>query len=216
GTMNTLNEAEKNDGWQLLFDGQSTSGWHTYLNQGNGGSWKVLNGELYIDTAARGDMGHSLVSDNEYENFHLKVDWKISKGGNSGIMFGVREDSKFEYDYYTGPEMQVLDDVGFPHPITDKQKAGALYDLIAPETNSANPVGEWNTAEIIKNKDSLTLILNGNEVVKTTMWDENWKKMVAGAKFKEWPEFGTFKSGKLSLQDHGSPVWFRNIKLKKL
>lgn len=212
---NTLTDAEKNEGWQLLFDGTSKTGWHTYLNRKPGG-WNVANGELYIDSAVKGGMGESILTDSDYENFHLKIDWKISKGGNSGIMFGVKEDAKYEYDFFTGPEYQVLDDEGYPDPLTEKQKAGALYDLIAPSQKTSRPAGEWNTAEIIKNKDTLEFRLNGPTVVKTTMWNDDWKKMVADSKFKAWPDFGTFKSGKISLQDHGNVVWYKNIKIRPL
>src|SRR5690606_33634484 len=101
---NSLTSAEKSEGWELLFDGKTLNGWHTYLNQGNGGGWQVQDGTLFLDSVPNGP---SLVTDEEYEEFHLKADWKVSPGGNSGIMFGVKEEPRFEKDYFTGPEMQV-------------------------------------------------------------------------------------------------------------
>jgi hypothetical protein len=213
----SLTDAQKADGWQLLFDGKSKSGWHGYLRKGNLESWKVADGALHLDVPGDGKhIGEDIVTDDDFENFHFKVDWKISKAGNSGIIFLVKESPEFEYDYYTGPEMQVLDNDGHPDGKIIKHRAGDLYDLITSKPETVKPVGEWNTAEIIKNKDSLQLVLNGTAVVKTKLWDNNWKKLVAGSKFKQWPSFGTFKSGKIALQDHGNQVWYRNIMIKKL
>jgi hypothetical protein len=216
---NELTTEEKNNGWKSLFDGKSMSGWHSYLKRGNLVGWKIEDGSMYLDSVADKN-GHSIgddpVSDGEYENFHLKIDWKISKEGNSGIMFGVKESKEFDSDYFTGPEMQVLDNKDAEDAVNPKHRAGDLYDLIAARPETAHPAGEWNSAEIYKNKDSLVLSLNGTEVVKTIMWDDNWKKLVAGSKFKAWPSFGTFKSGHLALQDHGHHVWFKNIRIKTL
>lgn len=215
--LNTLTDAEKNDGWVLLFDGQSKNGWHSYNKKGNLASWKTENGNLVLDVNTDGShTGEDIVTDEEYENFHLKLDWNISQGGNSGIMFGVKESPKYESDYFTGPEMQVLDNERHADAKIPKHRAGDLYDLIASSSETVKPAGEWNSAEIIKNKDSLQLRLNGTTVVETKLWDENWNRLVAGSKFKQWPDFGTFKKGVIALQDHGNRVMYRNIMLKKL
>jgi hypothetical protein len=128
----------------------------------------------------------------------------------------VNESPKYDYDYYTGPEMQVLDNDKHDDGKIPKHRAGDLYDLISGHPETVKPVGEWNTAEIIKKNDDLELKLNGTSIVKTKLWDAAWKKLVAGSKFKQWPDFGTFKSGRFALQDHGHKVWYRNIKLLKL
>ena len=214
GTPNVLTDAEKAEGWTLLFDGQSKNGWHSYLNKTNLESWKVEDGALMLDP--KGGGGGSLITNEEFEKYHLKVDWKISKNGNSGIIFNVNEAPEHQDDYRTGPEMQVLDNDGHPDAKIVKHRAGDLYDLITSSPETVKAVGEWNTAEIIINNDSLEFRLNGPTVVKTTLWDNSWKNMIANSKFKEWPAFGTFKKGRISLQDHGDTVWFRNINIRRL
>jgi hypothetical protein len=205
--------------WISLFDGKSTKGWHTYGQSTAGSAWKVENGILIFEpsisgqSAGRGD----LVSDNDYENFHLKIDWKISENGNSGVIFYVSEDpARFKNTWNTGLEMQVLDNNGNADGKIYKHHAGDLYDLVASSSEPVKPVGQWNTAEIISNKGNLELRLNGVSIVKTMLWNQDWQKLVVGSKFKNMPYFGTFRSGKIALQDHGDKVWYRNIMIKKL
>src|SRR5690606_31738521 len=118
--------------------------------------------------------------------------------------------------YFTGPEMQVLDNAGHPDAKIFKHRAGDLYDLIPSSTETVKPFGEWNQAEIILNKGKLQFFLNGKQVVETTMWDADWNDMVAKSKFATMPDFGKYHSGKIVLQDHGDEVWYRNILIKKL
>jgi Domain of Unknown Function (DUF1080) len=217
----SLSDQEKADGWQLLFDGQSTKGWHKYGGAPVGAAWKIADAVLYLDTSSKKDWqtanGGDIVTDDEFENFDLKLQWKISPKGNSGVMFYVHEDTvKFKYTFESGPEMQVVDNEGHPDGKIIKHQAGDLYDMISCSKKTVKPVGEWNDVEIKSLNGKLDLYLNNEDVVSTTMWDNNWKKMVAGSKFKEWPGFGTFKKGGIALQDHGNMVSFRNIRIKKL
>src|SRR5258708_11255996 len=215
---NQLTDTEKQQGWKLLFDGKSSAGWHTYNKKTFGPAWKIENGTLFCDTTynvPKGEEG-DICTNAVYENFDLKYQWKISKNGNSGVMFLVQESPKYNAPYLTGPEMQVLDNDGHPDGKIHKHRAGDLYDLIPCSKETVKPVGEWNEAEIYSKNGELKLTLNGVNVVTTTMWDDNWKALVAGSKFKRWPDFGTFKSGRIDLQDHKCEVWFRNIKIKEL
>jgi hypothetical protein len=123
---------------------------------------------------------------------------------------------KFKHSYESGPEMQVVDNERHPDGKLVKHQAGDLYDLISSSKKMAKPAGEWNEAEVKLLNGRLDLFLNGENVVSTTMWDDNWTKMVGGSKFKEWPGFGTYKKGRICLQDHGNMVWYRNIRVKRL
>ena len=206
------------DGWISLFDGKTTAGWHTYNKTGIGNAWKVEDGTLHLDAAAKktqSAVGGDIVTDEEFENFHLTYDWKISPNGNSGVIFYSKEDPQYSAMWHTGPEMQVLDNNGHPDAKITKHRAGDLYDLITAQ-EAVKPVGEWNTAEIVANKGKLDFYLNGQHTLSTTMWDDNWRNLIANSKFKNMPAFGTIKKGRIGLQDHGDDVWFRNIRIKRL
>ena len=216
-----LEKTEQEGEWISLFDGNTTDGWHTYGKQTVGKAWKVDNGTLHLDASKKKDWqtsdGGDLVTDDTFDSFHLQLDWKIAKNGNSGIVFYVQEDpAKYEHTCNTGLEMQVLDNDGHPDAKIHKHRAGDLYDLIASKPENVKPAGEWNQVEIISDDGRLEFHQNGEKVVSTTLWDDNWRKLVAGSKFASMPGWGTFKSGKIALQDHGDNVWYRNIRIKKL
>lgn len=207
--------------WEPLFDGKTTAGWHTYGKDSTGRAWKVADSTLYLDASNKKDWqtgdGGDIVTAEEYDNFHLKLDWKIAKNGNSGIILYVQEDpAKYTYTWNTGPEIQVLDNEGHPDAKIHKHRAGDLYDLIASSPETVKPAGEWNQVEIISNQGHFEVIQNGTKVLETTLWDDNWRTLIAGSKFANMPDFGTFKSGKIALQDHGDNVWYRNIMIKRL
>lgn len=214
----------KNDDWINLFDGKTTAGWHTYGKTGVGKAWKVVDGTLHLDAAAKKEWqtaeGGDIVTDEEFENFHLKYDWKIAPRGNSGVVFLIKEDPQYQYMWHTGMEMQVLDNGtangdGHPDAKITSHRAGDLYDLIVSK-EVVKAAGEWNTAEIVANKGKLEFYLNGQQTVSTTMWDDSWKALIAKSKFKSMPGFGKFNKGRIGLQDHGDDVWFRNIKIRRL
>lgn len=211
----TTNAASSDTAWTPLFDGSSLSKWHNYGKNAPGDTWHVDSNAIHL--VPKGGEGGDLVTNDTYGDFDLKLQWKISKGGNSGILFYVQEDTtKYKETYFTGPEMQVLDNNGHPDAKIIKHRAGDLYDLITSKPETVKPVGEWNDVEVRSQDSTLTFWLNGTQVVTTKLWDDNWKKMVANSKFKQWPDFGTFKQGHIALQNHGNEVWFRNIEIKKL
>ena len=176
----------------------------------------LKDGTIHLD-AGKGLSAGDLVTNESFENFDLKLDWKISKNGNSGVIFFIQDDpAKYKQIWFTGPEMQVLDNDGHSDGKILKHRAGNLYDLIAGKEGVVKAVGEWNQVEIISNKGKLDLLLNGVTVVSTTVGDDNWKKLIAGSKFKDMPDFAKVFSGHIGLQDHGNEVWFKDIKIKKL
>ena len=211
-----ISNAQK--GFKTLFDGKTLAGWHTYGKTTVGSAWEVRDGAIHMNPTAKGkDGGGDLVTGKEYTNFHLKIDWKVAPKSNSGIIFYINEDlAKYNQTYSTGLEMQVLDNDGHKDGKITKHRSGDLYDLIKSSSEPVKPVGEWNTAEIVSKDGNLTLILNGVKVVKTKLWTDEWKTLVAGSKFAQWENWGTFNTGKISLQDHGDEVWYKNIKIKEL
>ena len=204
-------------GWTSLFDEKTVNGWHTYGKQNAGAAWNVQDGALHLNPQVKEGRG-DLITDKEYSNFDLQLEWKASPECNSGIIFLVHEDpAKYSNTYSTGLEMQVLDNIGADDNKQENHLAGALYDLIGTAADSKpKPVGGWNKAEIIVNKGKLQLILNGTTVASTTMWTSDWDKLIDGSKFKGWQDFATFKTGHIALQDHGHEVWYRNIRIKEL
>jgi len=221
-TTGGLTAEEKMEGWTMLFNGKTTKGWHRYGGGKIDSVWKVREGGiLCLDTLIKkqqnihGDW--DIVTDEEYDNFDLKLEWMIAKDGNSGIIFYIHEDkAKHNWPWETGMEMQVLDNNGHPDAKYPKHRAGDLYDLIACSKETAKPYGEWNEVEIKSLNGKLDLYLNGTNVVSTTLWDDNWRKLVAGSKFRNMAGFGTYKKGRIGLQDHGNEVCYRNIRIRKL
>lgn len=212
--QNTLTAQEKKDGWQLLFDGKTTSGWRNYKSDKLTPRWKVSNGELYLDKSVK--EGGDIMTDKEYQDYELVLEWKIGACGNSGIIFNVVEDAKYDNTYNTGPEMQVLDNTCHPDAKIIKHRAGDLYDLISCSKETVKPAGEWNAVRIVSKNAKMEFWLNGTMVVEFTMHTPEWDQMVAKSKFATMPGFGKAVKGHIALQDHGDPVWFRNIKIREL
>ncbi|MBC8156376.1 MAG: DUF1080 domain-containing protein [Bacteroidetes bacterium] len=216
--------ASSNKGkWTTLFDGKNFTGWHIYNKPGQpiSAPWVIQDGAMYLGQKSKdGPAGGDVVSDKEYGNFELEIEWKISEGGNSGIMYHVNEDPKFRAPYYTGPEVQVLDNDRHPDAKAGRdgnRTAGCLYDMLPPGDRTAvKPVGDWNKVRLVVDKGRAQQYLNGKLMADYPTSGPEWDKLVAESKFKSWASFGKFTTGRIALQDHGNPVWFRNIRIREL
>jgi hypothetical protein len=218
--VNVLTPAERAAGWQVLFDGKGLTGWHGYNKQATA-AWTVEDCALKT-TGTEGNYGSDkradLVTDGEFTNFELTLDWKATKGGNSGVIYGVVEDPKYDAPWKTGPEYQLVDDVGFPHKLSASQKAGANYGMHPPDDSqkTLKPVGEWNTTRILVNGAHVEHWLNGKKILEFERWTPEWSTLRDSGKWKEAPDYGRAKTGRIALQDHGSVFWFRNIRIRPL
>ncbi len=216
---NTMTPQEKQQGWVLLFDGKTTKGWHTYLRDTAGSKWQVRNGALIYDPSQAASGGGDLVTDQVYENYELRLEWIISKGGNSGIIFDVQEDPKYPATYITGPEMQVLDNIDADDNKKQNHLAGCLYDMAGDSSVSKpHPVGEWNQVRLIQDHGHLTFYLNGIKTFEGQIGSDEWNRMVAGSKFhnKVFADFAKVAKGKIALQEHPGYSEWRNIKIRPL
>lgn len=207
--------------WTVLFDGSSFEGWHLY----NGGEitepWTLESGAMVFTPPMERPEGanYNLVTDGEYTDFVLQLEWNIAEGGNSGIFWGVQEGEAYGQPYLTGPEIQVLDDERHPDAKNGTDRlAGALYDLVSPSEKAVKPAGEWNAVELmIDHKTNRGhVVLNGVKIVEFPVQGPDWEALVSNSKFADWEGFGAFKTGKLGVQDHGDKVSFRNIRIKEL
>jgi hypothetical protein len=216
GSQNKLSKAEEAEGWKLLFDGVSLENWRLYNSEGTG-HWKVEEGCIAADGTGSDSTAY-IVTVGEYENFDLKFDWKIEEGGNSGLLYHVMESERFRTPYITGPEYQLIDDFGYPDPLEEWQKAGADYAMYLPDTSTKklNPAGEWNTSRILFDNGHVEYWLNGEKLLEFEAWTPEWFALKNSGKWMNAPEYGLSATGHISLQDHGSKAWFRNMKIKEL
>ena len=214
---------EEQDQWTILFDGSSFDGWHVYPGKKIPSVWKLEDGAMILhpeDVRKDGER-FNLVTDREYNSFILSLEWMVSKGANSGIMWGVVEDPKYNEPYYTGPEIQVLDNINHPDAKNGTtHQAGSLYDMVAPSKDVVKPIGEWNSCVItIDHKSNYgSVVLNGEKIVEFPVNGDDWQTMVANSKFADWPDFGKYSTGRIALQDHGEKIkiGYRNIKIREL
>jgi hypothetical protein len=225
GNQNKLSMAsqtlfDQQEEWIVLFDGTSMDAWRGYGMEEVPETWKIEDGAMVFHPKAKpATESHNLVTRQDFRNFVLSLEWKISEGGNSGIFWGVQEDPWYKEPYQTGPEIQVLDDERHPDARNGKtHQAGALYDMVAPSASVVRPAGEWNHCEITVdyNRHRGSVRLNGTEIVTFPLANKEWDAMVANSKFNGWKGFGEFHTGMIGLQDHGDQVSFRNIKIKPL
>ncbi|MCD7970940.1 MAG: DUF1080 domain-containing protein [Alistipes sp.] len=214
---NTLTKTEKADGWELLFDGKTLDGWKDYNGTGLTESWTVVDGCIQAKGEGSDASGY-IVTEREFENFILSWDWKLSKGGNSGMLYHVVERPQFHVPYVTGPEYQLIDEANFPEPLEEWQKLGVDYAMYLPDRSlmEVNPYGEWNNSMIVFDNGHVEHWLNGVKILEFEAWTDDWFERRNSGKWLDAPEYGLARKGLLCLQDHGDPASFRNIKVKEL
>ncbi len=186
--------------------------WRNFKADTIGSAW-VLNGGVLTLT---GKGGGDLITREEYDDFAFEMEWKISEGGNSGLMFHVAEADTLGATYHTGPEYQLLDNERHADAKIEKHRAGDNYDLQKSTVETVKPAGEWNTTRLVVNDGQVEHYLNGEKVVEYELWTPEWEEMVANSKFAKFPAYGLAKTGHIALQDHGDEVSFRNIRVKRL
>ena len=206
---NTLTAAERSAGWRLLFDGTNTKGWRGFRMKTMPAGWQAVAGNL-----TRVGPAADIITDDQYANFELAIDWQISPRGNSGIMYRVTEADSDSYQ--TGPEMQVLDDAGHHDGLSRLTAAGSVYGLYPAPEGVVRPAGQWNQARIVVKGDSVQHWLNGVLMAEYVLGSPDWAARVAKSKFAQWPGYGKAKKGYIALQDHGDWVAYRNIKIRVL
>lgn len=221
----TAKTSAQDNEWIYLFDGTSTEGWRAYNGKTLPPQWVVKDGTLTFSTEKKLESelkgGKDIIyAAEEFENFELQLEWKIPEGGNSGIFYHVKEG--FSGPYEIAPEYQLLDDLKWEEinnaKLEEWQKTAADYAMYLPDNNQkiVKPAGEWNTSKIRFTPELAEHWLNGKKVLSFVPWSKDWEERKAKGKWKDFPKYGTFKKGYICLQDHDSPLWFRNIRIKKL
>lgn len=197
------------DSWTNLLGENSRELWRGYKGESWPAGWELADGVL-----SRTAGGDDLMTKAMYNDFDLRFEWKISPGGNSGVMYHVSTGD--DAPYYTGPEYQILDNQGHPDGEKTETSSGSLYALYSPPKDYTRPVGRWNTARIVVCGNCVEQWLNGHRVVACRVGCDDWNQRVAKSKFADWPKFAQNHAGYIALQDHGAPVWFRNICIRDL
>lgn len=206
--------------WIYLFDGKNLDGWRAYNGESLPDNWVLEDGTLK-SLGQGGDLGGDIVyGDREFEDFELVLEWKISEGGNSGVFYHVVEGEQYDAPYENAPEYQMIDDIGFPEELEEWQQVGADYGMYTPDPDKKKKIikkaGEWNTTRIKFEKDKAEYWLNGEKLLEFDPWSEEWSKRKAEGKWKDYPDYGKARKGLIGLQDHGSFIWFRDIKVREL
>ncbi len=203
--LNTDNE------WVYLFDGNTTEGWRAYNGESLPKKWTIQDGVLTFSTDSKlekdmeggGDIIYYL---EEFENFELYLEWKLPAGGNSGIFYHLKEG-------FNTHGWEKINNA----TLGESQKAGADYAMYSPNKNKIlNPAEQWNSSKIVFTTDKVEHWLNGQMILSFVPWSEDWYKRKNESKWKNAEKYGSFKKGYIGLQDHDSPLWFRNIKIRKL
>lgn len=204
--QNSLSAEETAVGWRLLFDGKSLDRWRSYQEETVDSGWAIENGCL-----ARVGWAGDLITREQFDDFELKLEWRISDSGNSGIF--IRGDESGDSIHHTGYEMQILDNAGHYDAKDPSHRAGAFYDMIAPDHDTSKPVGYWNRVHIIANGPDVEFWLNEKLTAKFQQGSPEWQAMYENSKFTSRPHYGTLSKGHIGLQDHFDKVWFRNIRV---
>ena len=221
-TQNKLTRAEKAEGWILLFNGKDMSGWRDFNGTQLTNGWSVVDG--CIQASGKGeDLSGYIVTDRKFADFELVWDWKLTYGGNSGMIYHVQEDPYFKVPYVTGPEYQLIDNAGWedvnaPEKLQEWQKLGVDYAMHLPDYSrmKVNPQGEWNTSKIVFDNGHVEHWINGNKILEFECWTDEWFELKHSGKWSYAPEYGIAHSGVICLQDHGDPASFRNLKIREL
>jgi hypothetical protein len=215
--LNTLSDEEKKAGFKLLFDGKTTDGWRGYKMKDMPPGWKVIDGILTRTTGGSGGKGagggDDIVTQDQYDNFELRLEWRVGRGVNSGILYRAIEDAATSW--HVAPEMQVLDNAGWGEKET-RHHAGALYDLYAPAKDVTRKPGSWNEVKLIANGNHIEHWLNGEKVVECELNSDDWNARVAKSKFKDKPKFAKATKGHIVLQDHSGNIEYRNVRLREI
>lgn len=212
-SVNALTTAERDDGWTLLFDGQSMDRWRIYGADSMADDWVVENGTMHY-TGAADDAPDDIITREQYGNFDLRFEWKISEGGNSGVMFHVSEEHKWPWQ--SGPEYQILDNENHSNGEDPLTSAGANYALHPPAQDVTKPHGAWNESRIVVRDGHVEHYLNGTKLLEYDLGSDAWTQKVNETKFGEMPGYGQYDTGHICLQDHTDPVWFRDVKIRRL
>lgn len=209
-------EDKQEEEWQTLFAGDGFDRWKGFQSDSIPGKWVVDDNAIHYDPEAEGSGG-DIVTRDEYGNFELSFDWKISECGNSGVIYLASESGDYEQPWNTGPEYQILDNTCHADAeVGTHRQAGANYDVHGPAEDLTRPAGEWNEARIVVDSMRVEHWLNGTMVVEYELGSDEWEERVAESKWTEYPGYGTMREGRIALQDHGDPVWFRNIRIREL
>lgn len=206
---NRLSAEESAQGFRLLFDGASTNGWRGFRRPTMHDGWRAVDGAL-----SRVGPGGDIVTVDEYQNFELRLQWKVPEGGNSGIMYHVSEE--FPETYHSGPEMQVLDDARHPDGRSRLTAAGSCHSVYPAPDGVVRPANQWNDVRIIVNGPHVEHWLNGVKLFAYELWSPDWRSRVQASKFAQWPMYGMSRTGRIALQDHDGGVQYRAIRIKVL
>ena len=205
-TMNTINAKERAEGWRLLFDGQTMAGWRGFQQPTLPAGWQAIDGEL----TRVGEAG-DIVTVDEFDDFELTLEWKLSPNGNSGLFYRVTEDD--DVMWHTAPEYQIIDNA-YKEPLKPVQYTGANYDLHPPSRDVTKPIGTWNQTRLSVRGAHVEHWLNGVKVVEYELWTPDWERRVRQSKFKDYATYGRARRGHIGLQDHGDRAAYRNIKIR--